>query len=106
MLVKKRRKKMYALILMHHRVPVEEVLKATDEHRAYLRKLKEEGTLIASGPTDPRTAGAILVRVPDDNVQQKLTELRNGDPFFKKNIANYELLVWDPVIGKEGLDKL
>jgi len=97
---------MYALILLRHRVPVEEVLKVTDEHRAYLRTLKAAGTLIASGPTEPRTAGALLVRVPDDNVQQSLTDLRNGDPFFKKNIANYELLVWNPVIGNEDLDKI
>ena len=97
---------MYALILLRHRVPVEEVLKVTDEHRAYLRTLKAAGTLIASGPTEPRTAGALLVRVPDDNVQQSLTDLRNGDPFFKKNIANYELLVWNPVIGTEDLDKI
>jgi uncharacterized protein YciI len=97
---------MYAIILLRHRVPVEEVIKATDEHRAYLRKLKAEGTLIASGPTDPRTAGVLLVRVPDDNVQQRLTELRNGDPFFQKNVANHEILVWDPVIGQEDLDKL
>ena len=97
---------MYALILLRHRVPVEEVLKVTDEHRAYLRTLKAAGTLIASGPTEPRTAGALLVRVPDDNVQQSLTDLRNGDPFFKKNIANYEVLAWNPVIGNEDLDKI
>jgi hypothetical protein len=39
-------------------------------------------------------------------VQQRLTELRNGDPFFQKNVANHEILVWDPVIGQEDLDKL
>jgi uncharacterized protein YciI len=97
---------MYALILVRYRLPMEEVAKVTDEHRAYLRELKAKGTLIASGPMDPRTGGAILVRIPDDNVQQSLTELRDGDPFFKKNIANYELIPWAPVIGKEDLDKL
>ncbi len=76
---------MYALILIRYRLPMEEVLKVTDEHRAYLRELKAEGTLIASGPMDPRTGGVILVRVPDDNVQQNLTDVRDGDPFYKKN---------------------
>jgi uncharacterized protein YciI len=97
---------MYALILIRYRLPMEEVAKVTEEHRAYLRELKAEGTLLASGPMDPRTGGAILVRVADDNVQQELTELRDGDPFYKKNIANYELIPWNPLIGKEGLDKL
>ena len=61
---------MYALILIRYRLPMEEVAKVTDEHRAYLRELKADGTLIAAGPMDPRLGGAILVRVPDDNVQQ------------------------------------
>jgi uncharacterized protein YciI len=97
---------MYALILVRYRLPMEEVAKVTDEHRTYLRELKAKGIMIASGPMDPRTGGAILVRVPDENVQQSLTALRDGDPFFKKNVANYELIPWAPVIGKEDLDKL
>ncbi len=97
---------MYALILIRYRLPMEEVAKITDEHRAYLRELKAQGTLIASGPMDPRTGGAILVRVPDDNAQQHLTSLRDGDPFYKKNVANYELIPWNVMIGKEDLDKL
>lgn len=97
---------MYALIMVRYRLPLEEVAKVTDEHRVYLRELKAKGIMIASGPMDPRVGGAILVRIPDDNVQQSLTALRDGDPFFKKNVANYELIPWAPVIGKEDLDKL
>jgi len=97
---------MYALILVRYRLPMDEVAKFTDEHRANLRELKADGTLIASGPMDPRSGGAILVRVPDDNVQQNLTDIRDEDPFFKKGVANYELIPWNPVIGKEDLDKL
>ena len=41
---------MYALILVRYRLPMDEVAKFTDEHRAYLRELKADGTLIASGP--------------------------------------------------------
>jgi uncharacterized protein YciI len=97
---------MYALILLRYRVPMDEVAKVTDEHRAYLRDLKADGTLIASGPMDPRTGGALLVRVPNDKVQQSLTDIRDEDPFYKKNVANYELLPWNVIIGNEGLDKL
>jgi uncharacterized protein YciI len=97
---------MYALVLIRYRLPLEEVVKVQDEHRAYLRELKAKGILIASGPMDPRSGGALLLRISNENVQQSLTELRNGDPFFKKNIANYELIPWNPVIGNEDLDKL
>ena len=97
---------MYALIIVRYRLPIEEVAKSTDEHRAYLRELKAAGTLIAAGAMDPRTGGALLVRVPDDNVQQRLDAVRDGDPFYKKGVANYELIAWKPSIGKEDLDKL
>jgi uncharacterized protein YciI len=97
---------MYAIILVRYRLPLEEVAKVTDEHRAYLRQLKAAGILIASGPMDPRSGGMILVRVPDNDVQQSLTKLRDGDPFFQKNLAHYEMIPWAPVIGKEELDKL
>jgi uncharacterized protein YciI len=97
---------MYALIVLRYRVPMDEVAKVTDEHRAYLRDLKADGTLIASGPMDPRVGGALLVRVPNDKVQQNLTDLRDEDPFFKKGVANYELIPWNVIIGNEDLDKL
>jgi uncharacterized protein YciI len=97
---------MYALVLVRYRLPLEEVVKVQDEHRAYLRELKAKGILIASGPMDPRVGGALLLRISNDNVQQSLTDLRNGDPFFQKNIANYEMIPWNPVIGNEDLDKL
>lgn len=97
---------MYGLILIRYRLPMDEVAKVTEEHRAYLRELKADGTLIASGPMDPRSGGALLVRVPNDHVQQNLTDLRDEDPFYKKGVANYELIPWNVIIGNEDLDKL
>jgi uncharacterized protein YciI len=97
---------MYGLVLIRYRLPLEEVVKATDEHREYLKSLKAKGTLLAAGPFDPRTGGALLVRVPDGDVQQALTAVRDADPFFSKGVANYELIAWNTVIGKESLDTL
>jgi uncharacterized protein YciI len=97
---------MYAIILIRYRLPLEEVLKVQDEHRAYLRELKAAGTLLASGPMDPRTGGMLLVRVPDGDVQGALSKLRDGDPFYFKQLAHYEMIPWVPVYGKEELDKL
>ena len=97
---------MHGLVLIRYRLPLEEVVKATEEHREYLRELKAKGILLAAGPFDPRTGGALLVRVPDDSVQESLSAVRDGDPFYSKGVANYELIAWKPVIGNEGLDKL
>lgn len=97
---------MYAIALVKYRKPLEEVLKVVEEHRAYLRGLKEQGLLLASGPLDPRSGGALLLRVPDEGHAAALDLIREGDPFTKTGCAQYELLPWLPNIGVEGLDKL
>ena len=97
---------MYAIAILRYRRPLDEVLPVVDEHRAYLRELKEKGILLASGPFVPRTGGALLLRVPDDAVLDALDQVRDEDPFVKKGMVQYELLPWTPVIGIDGLDTL
>jgi len=97
---------MYALVLIRYRAPIEVIEANTEAHRAWLRELKANGTLLASGPFMPRSGGALLLRVPDDNAAAALDAVRDGDPFFKGGFANYELVQWNPVIGREGLDAL
>ncbi len=96
---------MYALAIIRYRKPLEEVLVQQDAHRAYLRALKEQGVLIASGPMNPRFGGLLLLRVTDDDAAA-LDEIRDNDPFFKSGVAQYELIGWNPVIGKDDLDRL
>ncbi|BDG10244.1 YciI family protein [Anaeromyxobacter paludicola] len=97
---------MYAIAIVRYRKPLEEVVKVQDAHRAYLRGLKEQGTLLASGPLDPRNGGALLLRVPDEAPLAALDAVRDGDPFWQQGIAQYELLPWVPGIGKDDLDRL
>jgi uncharacterized protein YciI len=97
---------MYAIALLRYRKPLEDVLQATDEHRAYLRALHEQGILLASGPMDPRSGGALLLRVDDENPDAQLDRIRDGDPFWQQGLAQYELIRWVPVIGKDALDRL
>ena len=96
---------MYAVALIRYRRPVEEVIVYQDAHRAYLRELKAKGVLIASGPCNPRFGGILLLRVADEDFKA-LDAVRDGDPFFQNGVAQYELLGWNPVIGKEELDRL
>ncbi|MBI3132315.1 MAG: hypothetical protein HYZ13_13425 [Acidobacteria bacterium] len=97
---------MYALAILRYRKPLEEVLKVVEDHRAYLRGLKEQGLLIASGPFEPRCGGGLLLRVPEEGAAAALDRIRDEDPFTITGCAQYELLPWNPVIGKEGLDSL
>jgi uncharacterized protein YciI len=82
------------------------VVKVADAHRAYLRELKQQGILIAAGPFDPRNGVGLLLRVPDGDVQGTLDRVRDNDPYVTSGVAQYELLAWNPVIGKEDLDKI
>ena len=97
---------MYAIAIIRYRRPIEEVLPHTDAHRAYLGILKEQGKLIASGPLVPRSGGALLLRVPDGILHAELDRIRDGDPYVKAGVAQYEILPWDPGIGRAALDKL
>ncbi|WP_306591724.1 YciI family protein [Geothrix sp. 21YS21S-4] len=97
---------MYALVLVRYRRPISEIEAVTDAHRVYLRDLQEKGVVVASGPLDPRFGGMWLVRVSDETPLADLDALRNGDPFYQQGLANYDLLPWNVMQGKEGLDRI
>lgn len=96
---------MYAMGIIRYRKPLEEVLVHQDAHRAYLRQLKDKGVLIAAGPMHPRFGGLVLLRVADDDAKA-LDAVRDEDPFFQSGVAQYELIGWNAVIGKDDLDRL
>ena len=97
---------MYAIVICRYRSPLSEIETVTEAHRAYLRTLKEQGILVASGPLDPRFGGLWLVRVQDENPLADLDAIRDGDPFCQHGLANYELLPWKVMQGKDGFDKM
>ena len=97
---------MYAIALIRYRRPLEEVETVTVEHRAYLRRLFEEGTLLVAGPLSPRTGGALLLRVSDEDFAEALDRVRDGDPYVIRGMAQYEILPWSPITGAEKLAAL
>lgn len=97
---------MYAIAVIRYRRSLDDILPHVDEHRAYLRELKAAGVLIASGPVEPRHGGVLLLRVSDDDPSAALDAVRDNDPFTKRALAQYELMPWMPVIGKDDLDRL
>lgn len=97
---------MYALAILRYLRPLADVLEHVDAHRSYLRGLAADGVLLASGPFEPRLGGALLLRVPDHAPMETLQRVRDDDPFTRLGVVAYELLPWNPVIGREQLDTL
>ncbi len=97
---------MYAIAVVRYRKPLEEVLVHIDAHRAFLRGLKAKGVLLGSGALDPRYGGALLLRVPDGDVNAALDRIRDEDPFTRAGVAQYEIWAWNVSIGKEDLDRI
>jgi uncharacterized protein YciI len=93
----------YALLVIRYRKPFEEVASSVADHRAYLATLQASGVVLASGPFEPRTGGAVLIRLPEG---QSLEELRDADPYWQRGLADYELLEWAPTLGRDALDAL
>jgi hypothetical protein len=46
------------------------------------------------------------VRVSDDHPRAALDAVRDNDPFYTAGVAQYELILWNVVIGKDDLDQL
>ena len=78
---------MYVIATVRYRVPIDVVVQHTDAHRAYLRQLKDQGKLLASGPFDPRSGGALILRLPDGTPWADLERLRDDDPFVQLGVA-------------------
>ena len=80
---------MYALALIRYRRPLEEVVAHQDAHRAFQRKLLDEGTLLAAGPHDPRFGGMMLLRVGDEGAQKALDSIRYAAPYYQNGVVQF-----------------
>ncbi len=96
---------MYVIALVRYRKPLEEVQKHQDAHRAYAESLRKQGIIVASGPLEPRFGGAVLMRLPDGTTGAELDAIRDQDPYVKGGVAQWEFLHWNPVNGRENLDR-
>jgi len=96
---------MYVIAIVRYRKPIEEVQKHQPAHRAFAEGLREKGIIVASGPLEPRFGGAILLRLPDGTPDAELLALRDQDPYVKGGVAQWELLPWNVLNGKDGLDR-
>ena len=71
------------------------------DHRAFLRRLHDDGALLASGPWTEGGSGALLLMRADDGAAA--LALLDADPFWAAGfIAERAARGWNPVIGPWG----
>ncbi len=63
-------------------------------HRQFLGEGYRDNILIASGPQNPRTGGILLSQLTD---RQKLETFLAQDPFHLHQLADYQVIEFDPV---------
>ncbi|GAB2538212.1 YciI family protein [Brachybacterium huguangmaarense] len=70
------------------------------EHRAFLRTLHEEGTLLLSGPYLDGGGAEALIIARGESAEQVLAQF-DADPFRREGlIAERAIRPWDVVIGE------
>lgn len=75
------------VVSLHYKVPLIEVDRLVDAHKAWLKECYAKGLFIASGAKRPRTGGVIIARGSRDALDARLAE----DPFAKAGVADYEV---------------
>ena len=94
---------LYAFVALKYEAPLDRIQQTVDSHRAYLRELLAQGKMVCSGPFVPREGGGLLLRVED---RSEIAPLLAKDPYHVEKLVSDTIYVWDPNIGREGLDSL
>ncbi|MDO4280970.1 MAG: YciI family protein [Peptococcaceae bacterium] len=83
---------MFILNLTYQK-PITEVEKFLPEHNDYLSQNYAAKNFICSGRKNPRTGGIILC---NSSTKENVEQLIKADPFFKEQIAHYEIIEFVP----------
>jgi uncharacterized protein YciI len=81
------------LILLSYTKPLTEVDLFVAEHRAFLERHYASGHFLLSGRKEPRTGGVILAMT---NLRSEIEEIVRSDPFYREEIAEYEIVEFLP----------
>ncbi len=91
------------LIILRYKKELAEVDRWVPEHRAFLERHYAAGHLLLSGRQEPRTGGVILAQTSSRAQVQALIE---QDPFFREQLADYEVIEWLPSMAAPALTSL
>lgn len=81
------------IINLTYKVSLDQVDTMLEDHVEYLNEQYEAGYFLASGRKNPRNGGVILAKVES---RQFVEEIIKKDPFHKHDLADYELIEFQP----------
>ncbi len=91
------------IISLTYKVSLDEVDTHLNDHVAYLEKQYANGNFIASGRKIPRTGGVILSKLKKED---ELRSVLKEDPFYKQELADYEITEFIPSMVGVGFENL
>ncbi|MGO1297839.1 MAG: YciI family protein [Vibrio sp.] len=77
------------IVSLNYQVPMDEVERWISAHIDFLNEQYAQGHFQLSGRKNPRTGGVIVSLLSD---RAKLDEILTNDPFYRENIATYEVI--------------
>jgi len=81
------------IVILKYEKPIETVMRYIDEHIIFLEKYYALDKFICSGRQEPRMGGIILCNGKD---KSEINSIIEEDPFYKNNIAKYEVIEFTP----------
>lgn len=93
------------VVSITYKADLSAVDKLIPQHIEFLEKFYEQGNFLASGRKVPRTGGVILATADS---KEALKAILAEDPFYKNNLAHYEIIEFIPskyAPGFEGIEK-
>jgi uncharacterized protein YciI len=87
------------VVSLSYKKPIVEVEKHIPEHAIFLDKFYALNKIIFSGRKNPRTGGVILVH---NCTREELDDIIKQDPFYKHQIADYDITEVIPTKYVEG----
>ncbi|MDA8087677.1 MAG: YciI family protein [Nitrospiraceae bacterium] len=91
------------IISLEYKKPLTEVDLHLPAHIEYLKAQYEAGNFLLSGRKNPRTVGIILSNAGS---KEDLDKIIKEDPFIKHDVADYEILEFEPSMACAELDFL
>ena len=88
------------IISLTYKEKFEKIDKELENHVQFLKDQYALGNFIASGRKIPRTGGIILSQVKD---RMELEKVVHDDPFYKKDLANYDITEFVPSMTSDEL---
>jgi uncharacterized protein YciI len=91
------------LIILRYKKSLAEVDRFVLEHRAFLEQHYASGHFLLSGRQEPRDGGVILANA---STRSEIDGIVGQDPFYRENIAAYEIIEFLPSMAATALAHL